>query len=65
MSYVDHRLNIFIATEQKHIRCLVLNTSQFSFKVVNHVLEQLFWSGDKRTLKHETWRAIILYINKC
>jgi len=65
MSCVDHRLNIFIVTEQKHITCLVLNTSQFFFKVLNYVLEQLFWNGYKRTLNHEIWRAIILYINKC
>jgi len=65
MSYVDHWLYIFTVTEEKHITWLVLNTSQFFFKVVNHVLEQLFWNGDKRTLKHEIWRATILYTNKC
>jgi hypothetical protein len=47
MSVVDHSLNIFNATEEKHITCLVLNTSQFFFKFVSRVLEQLFWDGDK------------------
>jgi hypothetical protein len=65
MSCVDHWLNIFVVTEQKHITCLVLNTSQFFLKVLNYVLEQLFWNGEKQTLNHEIWRAIILYINKC
>ena len=63
MSYVDHCLNIFIVTEEKLVTCLILNTSQFFFKVVSRILEQLFWNGGKWRLKHEMWRAIILYVN--